>query len=172
MSTLLYESLDTVGGWITSLNIENQGHHARVDPGQLITVKGTVAAQNPACPGGRAPTDQIHIVLLLDDTFWKCVYNDVPSAKPQFTRASFSFKTYAPTEKKVYKIRAGWGFNWPWPQDTVNFLLAHPEKLETVGSLTVGPVPKVVSYLPLVLTIGAPTATVIGLAIISKKGRI
>jgi len=171
MSTLLYEWLDTVGGFITSLNIENQGHHARVDPGQLITVKGTIAAQNPACPGGRAPTDQIHIVLLLDNIFWKCVYDDVPAGKPNFTKAAFSFRTNAPTEQKVYKIRAGWGYNWPWPQDTVNWLLANPERLEVVGSLTVGPAPKLVSYLPLALAIAAPTVTVIGLATLPKKRR-
>lgn len=171
MCTLLYESLDTVGGWITSLNIENQGHHARVEPGQLITVKGTIAAQNPACPGGRAPTDQVHIVLLLDKTFWKCVYDDVPAGKPDFTRAAFSFRTYAPTEPKTYRIYAGWGFNWPWPQDTVNYLLANPERLQYVGSLTVGPAPKIVSYVPLALVAGATTVTVIGLATLPKRRR-
>jgi len=133
LSLFLYA--EAIRGTITNIDINGQGSEARLDPGAPLIIKGTFKAQNPKTD----PTDVVQIILFLDDKFFKCVYNDVPAKEPNFTTGSFETKCTAPTEEGKYSLRAGYAYNWNWPEQAYRYLLAYPEAIETIGTITVGP---------------------------------
>jgi len=152
MSVLLFEDLSTVGGHVTALDINGQGSVAFLKPGDPLRIKGKYAVQNPK----DHPTRTVQLILFFDDKFLKCVYNDVPPAEPDVDVGVFSFSCHAPEVAGRYLIRAGWGYNWPWPEDAYKYLLSYTGGLETVGEFSVGlfAPEKAISSLPLlVLTI-------------------
>ena len=160
MSILFYA--EAIRGAITSLDINGQGPKARLDPGSPLTIKGTYKAQNPET----RPTDTVQIILFLEDKFLKCVYNDVPAAAPNYTTGSFQFSCTVPAEQGKYAIRAGWAYNWNWPEQAYNYLSVNPENVEDVGVLQVGVAVAAASVLPAVL-IAIPIGTIIGMIILA-----
>jgi len=132
--SFLFEDLSTVGGHVTALDINGQGSVAFLRPGESLRIKGRYVAQNPK----DHPTRTLQIVLFLDGRFFKCVYNDVPPAEPKAEEGTFSLSCRAPEQVGRYLIRAGWGYNWPWPEDAYKYLLAYPGGLDVVGEFSVG----------------------------------
>ena len=165
MSFLLYA--ETVRAAVTKLDINGQGAEAYLDPGVPLRISGTFKAQNPKTD----PTDTVQLILFLDDKFFKCVYNNVPEATPDYTKDSFTFSCTTPTETGKYKIQAGWAYNWNWPEQAYNYLLANPENIEDIGVLYVGEVKerKVAAIVLPAALIAIPIVTIIGLAGTSKK---
>jgi len=159
--SLLYA--ETIRGAITKLDINGQGKKARLDPGSPLIIKGAFIAQNP----NTDPTDTVQIILFLKDKFLKCIYNDVPEKAPNYTAGSFECRCTVPTEGGKYAIRVGWAYNWNWPAQAYNFLLAYPERIETIGEITVG-APSPVSVLPIAL-VAIPIGTIIGMVALPKK---
>lgn len=133
MSVLLFEDKSTVGGHVTALDINGQGSSASVKPSEALRIKGKYVAQNSKLH----PTDTVQIILFLDGQFFKCVYNDIPPAEPDSEEGVFSLRCQAPEKPGRYFLRAGWGFNWPWPQDAYSYLLTTPAYLTTVGDFAV-----------------------------------
>jgi len=132
--SLLFEDLSTVGAYVTAIDINGQGKSAFLKPEEPLIVKGKYIAQNPK----DHPTRTVQLILFLGDAFLKCVYNDVPPAEPDGDIAVFSFKCYLPDLAGRYLIRAGWAYNWPWPEDAYKYLLAYPKNIEAVGEVSVG----------------------------------
>jgi len=150
--SILFEDLSTVGAYVTDIDINGQGKSAFLKPDEPLIVKGRYQAQNPK----DHPTRTVQLILFLDDRFLKCVYNDVAPAEPDGDIGVFSFRCRLPEMAGRYLIRAGWGYNWPWPEDAYKYLLAYTGGLETVGEFSVGlfAPEKAISPLPLlVLTI-------------------
>ena len=164
MSVLLYA--EQIRAAITRLDINGQGPEARLDPGTPLHIKGTYRVQNPRSD----PTDTVQLIIMLEDKFLKCVYNDVPAAAPRFTEGSFEFSCTVPSEEGRYTIRAGWGYNWNWPEQAYNYLLANPENIEDVGVLYVGKFELAMAEIAPALIVALPVAIVIGLMAIPKKG--
>jgi len=162
MSALLYA--ETPRGTITKIDINGQGSKARLDPGAPVTIKVEYAAKNPKSD----PTDTVQLILFLNDKFLKCVYNDVPDVEPECTTGVFSCSCHAPTEPGKYTLSVGWAYNWNWPEQACNYLLALPERIETIGSITVGAVPAPSALIPAAI-IGIPVATIILMAAPRKK---
>ena len=156
MITLLYEDLSTVGGYITDIDINGQGSHAVLEPGEPLTIKGEFIAQNPK----EHPVRTMQIILFRNDEFLKCIYNDIPPAEPDYIKGTFSFRCKAPETEGTYLIRSGWAYNWEWPEDAYKYLLANPMRIETIGRFTVGFVveEKVLSLIPY-LILGLPAVT-------------
>ena len=161
MSILFYA--EAIRGAITKLDINGQGPEARLDPGSPLTIKGTYKTQNPETN----PTDTVQIILFLEDKFLKCVYNDVPAAAPNFTVGSFEFRCTVPTEEGKYAVRAGWAYNWNWPEQAYNYLVANPENVEDVGVLYVGEAEGVAASLLPAALIGIPIGTIIGMIVLA-----
>lgn len=132
--SILFEDLSTVGAHVTAIDINRQGRSAFLKPGEALTVRGRYHAQNPK----DHPTRTLQLILFLDDRFLKCVYNDVPPAEPDAETGTFSFSCRLPELAGRYLIRAGWGYNWPWPEDAYKYLLAYPQNVEAVGEVSVG----------------------------------
>ena len=151
--TLLYESLSTVGGYITYISINGQGSSATLEPGEPLLIEGEFIAQNPK----EHPVRTMQIILFRNGEFLKCVYNDIPPAEPDFIKRKFSFKCKTPETEGTYLIRSGWAYNWQWPEDAYRYLLANPMRIETVGRFTVGFAveEKVLSLIPY-LILGLP----------------
>ena len=148
MSVLLFEDYSTVGGCITVMDINGQGAVALLKPGEPLRIRGSFGAQNPK----EHPTNTVQIILFLEDRFLKCVYNNVPPKEPDVYKGSFTFSCTVPELEGRYLIRAGYGFNWPWPEDAYKFLLANPQRIETVGELAVGAyAEKGISLVPLIM---------------------
>ena len=162
MSILLYAQ--TVRGAVTNIDINDQGLEARLDPGDPLTITGEYKVQNPA----DSPTDTVQIILFLDDKFLKCVFNDVAAKEPNFTTGSFEFRCTAPEIEGKYALRAGWGYNWNWPDQAYNYLLAYPETIENIGTITVG-VEEKPRLLPAALTVMPIIGTIITIAPPKKK---
>jgi hypothetical protein len=132
--SLLFEDLSTVGGYVTAIDINGQGKSAFLKPDERLIISGKYVVQNPR----DHPTRTVQLILFLEDKFLKCIYNDVPPAEPDAEEGTFSFKCYPPELPSRYAIRAGWAYNWPWPEDAYKYLLAYPQKIETVGEFSVG----------------------------------
>jgi len=162
VSFLLYA--EPVRGTISRIDINGQGAEATLDPGSPLLIKGEYAAQNPKSDR----TDTVQIILFLGDKFFKCVYNDVPAEEPNLTKGTFVCRCTAPTEKGEYALSVGWAYNWNWPEQAYKYLLATPERIEKIGSITVG-APAPVSPIAAALIAIPPIATIIGMATIRKK---
>lgn len=165
MSFLFFEDYSTVGGCITKIDINGQGAVALLKPGEQLRIRGSFLAQNPK----EHPTNTLQIILFLGDRFLKCVYNNVPPKEPKVYKGSFSFSCTVPELKGRYYIRAGFGYNWPWPEDAYRFLLANPQRIEVAGELAVGAyVEKGISLVPL-LILAIPGVILLGLGARGKK---
>jgi len=132
--SLLFEDLSTVGAYVTAIDINGQGKSAFLKPDERLSISGKYVVQNPK----DHPTRTVQLILFLGDAFLKCLYNDVPPVEPEGEEGTFSFSCYLPPMAGRYPVRAGWAYNWPWPQDAYNYLLAYPQGIETVGEVTIG----------------------------------
>lgn len=157
MSILVFA--ETVRGAVTGIDINGQGSEARLFPGEPLTIRGTFKAQNPA----DSPTDTVQVIIFLDDKFYKCVFNDVPAKEPNYTQGSFEFKCSAPAEEGIYVLRAGWGYNWNWPEQAYKYLSAYPENTENIGKLIIRLEEKP-RLMPLALAVMPIIGTIISLA--------
>jgi len=162
MSILLYAEPSRAS--ITKIDINGQGREARLDPGTPLTIKGELMVQNPKMN----PTDEVQVILFLEDQFLKCVYNDIPALAPDYTVQSFEVKYTVPAQGK-YRIRMGWGYNWPWPEDAYNFLMANPENVTDVGVLYSGPVKLALPSLVPAVAVLVSVGIVIGTMMLPKK---
>lgn len=132
--SLLFEDLSTVGGYVTAIDINGQGKSAFLKPDERLIISGKYVVQNPK----DHPTRTVQLILFLGQGFLKCIYNDVPPVEPDVEEGTFSFRCHVPEMAGRYLIRAGWAYNWPWPEDAYKYLLAYPRSIETVGEVTAG----------------------------------
>jgi len=161
MSVLLYDG--SPRGTVTKIDINGQGSEAKLDPGAPLIIGGEFAGKNPKSD----PTDTLQLILFLNDKFLKCIYNDVPAVEPGFTEGSFTCKCTTPIERGKYTLAVGWAYNWNWPEQAYNYLVSSPERIEVIGSITVGaPAP---SALIPAAVIAIPLGTIILMAATPKK---
>lgn len=166
LSVLLFEGASTVGGYVTAIDINGQGRQAFLKPDEPLRMKISYAAQNSR----KHPTDTLQIILFLGDKFFKCIYNDVPPAEPDVEEGELTVECAAPKDAGRYVIRAGWGYNWPWPEDAYKNLLAMPTSLFPIGEFSVGgyaPTGMAISPVPY-LVLGIPAAVLIVLGVREK----
>lgn len=161
--SLLFDA-EPIRGAITKLDINGKGSQARLDPGEPLKITGEYKAQNPV----ESPTDTVQLILFLNGKFFKCVYNDIPAVAPNYTKGAFSARCTAPTTPGDYRLRAGWAYNWQWPEQAYDYIrLAEAARLDLVGLITVGPAPAAPSLLPAALVL-VPTTIIIGMLAVSK----
>jgi len=165
MSVLLFDGVATVGGYVTGIDINGQGRSAFLKPKEPLKVKVSYAAQNSK----EHPTDTLQIILFLDDKFFKCIYNDIPPVEPDVEEGEITMECTAPETAGRYVFRAGWGYNWPWPEDAYKNLLTTPARLLPVGEFAVGAYAPTMAISPMpYLVLGIPAAVLIGLGVVEK----